>query len=150
MPRIDITTTPTSEGWLCDVTVGNGDTTRHRVRVTPSDLARLAPGASDPEDLVQASFDFLLGREPRESILREFDLTVVARYYPDFEQEIKPRQAGRSARIGTRRCGTSSMATVFPGRGPMTRHTRAPPRVRGKGRAARVSGRLVRSGRSSG
>ncbi len=88
MPRIDITTTAASGGWLCDVTVANGVTTRHRVRVARSDLARLAPGASDPEDLVRASFGFLLEREPKESILREFDLPVIGRYYPDYEREI--------------------------------------------------------------
>jgi hypothetical protein len=91
MPKIDITTTPTSEGWLCDVTVGNGATTRHRVCVSRSDLARLAPGASDPEDLVRASFGFLLEREPKESILATFDLTVIGRYYPDFAQEVTGR-----------------------------------------------------------
>jgi len=93
MPRIDITTTPTAEGWLCDVTVGNGATTRHRVRVSRSDLACLAPGASDPDDLVRASFGFLLDREPNESILREFDLTVIGRYYSDFEREITNRRS---------------------------------------------------------
>jgi hypothetical protein len=92
MPKIDITTTPTSQGWLCDVTVGNGGTTRHRVRVSRSDLARLAPGASDPEDLVRASFGFLLEREPPQSILREFDIPVIGRYFPDYEREITHRR----------------------------------------------------------
>ena len=93
MPRIDITTTPTGEGWLCDVTVGNGGTTRHRVRVSRSDLARLAPDASDPEDLLRASIDLLLEREPKESILREFDLTVIGRYFPDYERQITRRRS---------------------------------------------------------
>ena len=91
MPRIDITTTATCEGWLCDVMVGNGGTTHHRVRVSRSDGARLAPGASDPEDLVRASFGFLMEREPKESILPEFDLTVIGQYFPDFEREITSR-----------------------------------------------------------
>ena len=39
-------------------------------------------GPSNPEDLVRASFAFLLEREPSESILREFDLTVIGRYFP--------------------------------------------------------------------
>lgn len=39
-------------------------------------------------DLVEASFAFLLEREPKESILREFDLTVIGRYFPEYEQEI--------------------------------------------------------------
>ncbi len=91
MPRIDITTKPTSEGWLCEVTVQNGGMTRHRVRVSRSDLARLAPGAPDPEDLVRASFRFLLEREPKESIRPSFDLTVIGRYFPDYEREIRGR-----------------------------------------------------------
>jgi hypothetical protein len=40
---------------------------------------------------VEESFAFLLEREPKESIMREFDLTVIARYFPDFEQEIGHR-----------------------------------------------------------
>ena len=93
MPKIDITTIPTGEGWICDVTVQNGGTTRHRVRVSRSDLARLAPGASDPEDLVRASFGFLLEREPKESILRQFDLPVIEKYFPDYEREITHRRS---------------------------------------------------------
>ena len=74
------------------MTVGDGSTTRHRVRMSRSDLGRLAPGASDPEDLVRASFEFLLEREPKESILPTFDLNVIGRYFPDFEREITRRQ----------------------------------------------------------
>jgi hypothetical protein len=62
------------------VTVRNGSETHHCVRVSRADLARLAPGASDPVDLVEASFAFLLERESKESILRDFDLTVIGRY----------------------------------------------------------------------
>jgi hypothetical protein len=91
MPRIDIAVTPTDEGWLCEVTVRDGGATHHRVRVSRADLARLAPGAADPEDLVWASFAFLLERESNESILRTFDLTVIGRYYPDYEREIGHR-----------------------------------------------------------
>ena len=93
MTTIELTTTPSDEGWLCEVTVRNGGATRHRVRVARADLARLAPGASDPEDLVRASFGFLLEREAKESILREFDLIVIGRYFPDYEREIGHRVA---------------------------------------------------------
>jgi len=93
MSRIAITTTATDMGWRCEVTVRNGGVTHHRVRVSRTDLARLAPGAADPEDLVRASFDFLLEHEPRESILHAFDLTVIGRYYPEYEREIGHRLA---------------------------------------------------------
>lgn len=88
----DITSTPTEEGWSCDATVRDGgETQHHRVRVSRAELARLAPGAADPEDLVRASFGFLLEREPKESILGAFDLSVIGRYFAGYEREIVRR-----------------------------------------------------------
>jgi hypothetical protein len=89
--KVEVTAAVVGDGWDCMVTVRDGSETHHRVRVSRADLARLAPGASDPVDLVEASFAFLLEREPKESILREFDLTVIARYFPDYEREIGRR-----------------------------------------------------------
>jgi hypothetical protein len=37
------------------------------------------------EELVGDGFAFLLDREPKESILREFDLSVIKRYFPDYD-----------------------------------------------------------------
>lgn len=80
----------TPEGFACVVTVGtDADATRHTVLVKQSDLERLAPGHYDPEELVRASFAFLLEREPRESILREFELPVIERYFPGYESHIR-------------------------------------------------------------
>lgn len=56
--------------------------------VATTDLERLDPGAGDPTDLVRRSFAFLLEREPKESILRSFDLTAIGRYFPDWEGRI--------------------------------------------------------------
>ena len=53
-------------------------------------VERYAPGAT-PEALVEASFRFLLEREPKESILRSFDVSVIGRYFPEFEREIVSR-----------------------------------------------------------
>lgn len=64
-----------------------GGQTRHRVTVRRDTLARLAPGRS-AEELVRAAFTFLLEREPKESILSRFDVTVIGRYFPEFEREI--------------------------------------------------------------
>jgi hypothetical protein len=94
MTEIHLTCRPSSIGWICDVTVRDVRETQHRVHVTRADLARLAPGASDPEVLVRASFDFLLERETHESILREFDLSVIGHYFPEYEREIRHRMAG--------------------------------------------------------
>jgi len=65
--------------------------TTHEVTVSPSDYARLAGGKIEPEELVRRSFEFLLEREPKESILPQFDLSVISRYFPEYEQEIKRR-----------------------------------------------------------
>jgi hypothetical protein len=80
----------TPEGWACEVRVGTDPgATRHTVLVSQGDLARLAAGHYDPEELVAASFAFLLEREPRESILRRFELPVIERYFPGYETEIR-------------------------------------------------------------
>lgn len=83
---------PSPDGWACDVAVADdAGRTRHAVSVRSEDLARLDPTAADPTDLVRRSFDFLLRHEPKESILATFDLTVIARYFPDYEAEIRRR-----------------------------------------------------------
>ena len=68
------------------VTEGSG-TSRHKVAAAAKDVARLS-GAASPEELVEASFRFLLEREPKESILRSFDLTVISSYFPDYEAQL--------------------------------------------------------------
>jgi len=85
----------TPEGFACSVTVGTDpDATRHTVLVSQAELERLAPGHYDPEQLVRASFEFLLEREPRESILRDFELPVIERYFPGYEAEIIGQMSG--------------------------------------------------------
>jgi hypothetical protein len=61
--------------------------TRHAVTLAAADFARLGNGAT-PEQVVEAAFAFLLERERKESILSRFDLSVIARYFPDFEHEL--------------------------------------------------------------
>lgn len=66
-----------------------GSETIHRVTLRPEDYLRLTAGKIDPSDLIRRSFEFLLEREPKESILPRFDLMAIARYYPDYEAEIE-------------------------------------------------------------
>ena len=66
-----------------------GSETRHRVTLSEHDYARLGTGYPSPEEFVHACFGFLLAREPKEQILREFDVTVIPRYFPEFENEIR-------------------------------------------------------------
>jgi hypothetical protein len=88
---VDVRFDSTTSGWTCLVSVddGRGLPTSHEVTVAAADLARLAPGAADPADLVRRSFAFLLVREPKESILRRFDLMTIGRYFPEYEREIR-------------------------------------------------------------
>jgi hypothetical protein len=89
---IAVTCTAVAEGFRCQVTVGDdpGRTT-HQVTVRARDLERFARGGSDPVALLTASFDFLLENEPREAILRQFDLAEIERYYPSYPREILAR-----------------------------------------------------------
>lgn len=59
----------------------------HEVTAGPNDVARLGTGAS-AEDLIEASFRFLLDREPKESILSRFDLSIISRYFSEYEARI--------------------------------------------------------------
>jgi len=68
-----------------------GSETIHRVTLDPKDHARLAGEAVDPQELIRKSFQFLLEREPKESILSRFDLSVISRYFPEYDREIKKR-----------------------------------------------------------
>lgn len=89
--HIDVRCDPFAGGWRCRVTVGDDPAaTRHEVAITREDFTQLAPDA-EVEGLVEASFRFLLEREPREAILRRFDLPVIGRYFPEYEAEIGRR-----------------------------------------------------------
>jgi len=49
----------------------------------------LTGGKTSKEELIKKSFNFLLERESKESILSRFDLRIISRYFPEYEQEIK-------------------------------------------------------------
>jgi hypothetical protein len=66
-----------------------GSATEHEVTVTDADLHRLAPNHLSAQDFVRACFEFLLAREPKEQILPRFDVSVISRYFPEFEKEIR-------------------------------------------------------------
>ena len=83
--------TPLEEG-VFGVRVSGGTTsTDHRVTVPPGYLDELGIPGSDPEAVVRESFAFLLEREPATSILREFDLPEIARYFPSYPTELPRR-----------------------------------------------------------
>ena len=92
MATIKVQSTDRSDTYEFEVTVKEGlEETHHRVTLRKADYERLSGGKADPEALVRESFRFLLEREPKESILRSFDLTVISRYFPEYEREITRR-----------------------------------------------------------
>ena len=66
-----------------------GARTTHLVTATPQDVARYAPEGTTPERLIEASFEFLLEREPATSILPSFALLVIERYFPEYPKAIR-------------------------------------------------------------
>lgn len=65
--------------------------TTHRVRLEPDYYQKLCGGTITHEWLIIQSFKFLLEREPNTSILAEFDLRDINRYFPEFEEDIMAR-----------------------------------------------------------
>ncbi len=71
------------------VTVSGARTTKHKVTVSDEYHQKLTGGRESKEKLVKRSFDFLLEREPNTSILGAFDLPVIGRYFPEYENTIR-------------------------------------------------------------
>ena len=75
---------------LFKVEVKEGDTkTEYLVEVSLDYYNFLAEGKVTIEHLVEKSLNFLLEREPKESILRKFNLKKISHYFPEYERNIK-------------------------------------------------------------
>ena len=78
--------------WTCQVALDvRGQRTEHTVTVSQASLARWGAGSEqkDVEDLVLRSFEFLLEREPPSAILRQFELSVIESYFPEYDELIR-------------------------------------------------------------
>jgi hypothetical protein len=90
----EIEVTPLEPG-AYGVRVMEGDTeTHHRVTVPDELLDTLGVRDVEPEAVVRESFAFLLEREPATSILGEFSLDAITRYFPEYPTELPRRLAG--------------------------------------------------------
>ena len=65
----------------------------YEVSVPEGYLEKLGLAAIPPERVLEESFRFLLERESASSILRRFELPVIARYFPEYEKDIGRRLA---------------------------------------------------------
>jgi hypothetical protein len=68
--------------------------TSHQVSVPAGFAASLGCGHVAPGELIRASFEFLLEREPATSILPEFSLDIIGQYFPSYPAEIGARLGG--------------------------------------------------------
>ena len=83
-------TAANDDGFELVVTVDEaGDSSRHQVTLAASDYERWGAGSDSPEAFVTRCFEFLLQREPKESILSRFDVSEIPGYFPEFEQQIR-------------------------------------------------------------
>lgn len=74
------------------VQVTEGDvTTSHRVTVPVSLLDDWGLIDADEEAVVKESIAFLLEREPATSIMQEFSLDVIPRFFPEYSEELPRR-----------------------------------------------------------
>lgn len=87
-----------AERFRVRVREGGGET-EHEVRAPADQLRRYGAGAS-AERLIEASFAFLLEREPASAILSRFELSVIERYFPDYPRAIRERFGGASGESG--------------------------------------------------
>jgi len=75
------------------VEVQEGTSTTVHTVTANSDIIQQYGGGAQAELLIEKSFEFLLEREPKESILRAFDLPVIEQYFPEYPRNIRLRLA---------------------------------------------------------
>jgi hypothetical protein len=69
---------------------GSGSKTSYQVTLDKEYYMDLTEkGRIVPEEFVKKSFKFLLDRESKDSILRQFDIAEITDFFPEYEKEIK-------------------------------------------------------------
>jgi hypothetical protein len=86
---IEIKRTADADPLEFEVIIRNGTSeSSHQVTIARAHCHRLCAGKHTGEQCIDAAFRFLLDREPKEAILRRFDVKVISRYFPEFEREL--------------------------------------------------------------
>ena len=85
MPKIIVTAI---DEYHFQVTVIDSSNTSHQVSIQPNYALKLTAGNITAAQLVEKSFEFLLEREANTSIMQSFDLSVIARYFPEYKRII--------------------------------------------------------------
>jgi hypothetical protein len=96
LARISVVTLPPSDdiSWRYEIEItesdGSGSQTTHQVTMDKNYYMDLTEnGRIIPEEFVKKSFEFLLERESKDSILRRFDIVQINDFFPEYEKEIK-------------------------------------------------------------
>jgi hypothetical protein len=77
-------------GWHFLVVIGGStDPSHYYVTVEENYWRTLTHEEASPQELVRRSFEFLLEREPRESILTQFNLSAINEYFPEYETTMR-------------------------------------------------------------
>ena len=72
-----------------EITVNKKLITKHTVLLTDEYYDILTKKKISKKTLLEYSFQLLLDREPNTSILWSFELNIISKYFPEYENEIK-------------------------------------------------------------
>jgi len=96
MVRISVVTLPPLDdnSWRYEVKItesdGSGSKTTHQITMNKEYYMDMTErGCIIPEEFIKKSFEFLLSRESKDSILQQFDIAMINDYFPDYEIEMK-------------------------------------------------------------
>ncbi len=74
---------------IFQVTVTESSTTIHKVTLSNEVYKNLSNSKISEIELIKKSFEFLLERESNQSILKEFNLEMIEKYFPEYRKLIK-------------------------------------------------------------
>jgi len=72
-----------------DVTIYSNTETNHQVTVSDNFITEYQIKNLTKKEIIEQSFIFLLERESNTSILRKFDIEVIANYFPEYKKLFK-------------------------------------------------------------
>ena len=72
-----------------DVTIYSNTETNHQVTISDDFIAEYQIKNLTKKEIIEQSFLFLLERESNTSILRKFDIEVIANYFPEYKKLFK-------------------------------------------------------------
>ena len=72
-----------------DVTIYSNTETNHQVTISDNFITEYQIKNLTKKEIIEQSFIFLLQRESNTSILRKFDIEVIANYFPEYKELFK-------------------------------------------------------------